>query len=84
MDIVKLFNSYSGIFAIFGYLILFLLYVQIRKAFKKKEVPAAETVDRKRLDVNDEDALAACLAAAIECREEMHENVRILSVRRIG
>ena len=35
------------------------------------------------LNLNDEDAVVASLIASIECRNETHKNVQILSVREI-
>ena len=79
----------SGIIAIFVYLCLFILLSKLRK---KKVVEVEETVSEdkeitrsvKPLDPNDEDALVASLIAAIECRNEYHRNVQIVSVREIG
>ena len=79
----------SGIIAIFVYLCLFILLSKLRK---KKVVEVEETVSEDKeiarsvtpLDPNDEDALIASLIAAIECRNEYHRNVQIVSVREIG
>ena len=79
----------SGIIAIFVYLCLFILLSKLRK---KKVVEVEETVSEDKeittsvtpLDPNDEDALVASLIAAIECRNEYHRNVQIVSVREIG
>ncbi len=81
--------NYTGIIAIFVYLCLFILLTKLRKK-KAVEVeePLSEVKEITRsvtpLDPNDEDALVASLIAAIECRNEYHRNVQIVSVREIG
>jgi len=35
------------------------------------------------LNLDDEDATVACLIASIECRNETHKNVKIVSVREV-
>ncbi|MBQ6653932.1 MAG: OadG family protein [Erysipelotrichaceae bacterium] len=85
MEIV---SRYSGLFAIAGYSLLLWIIMLISRAFKKKrpaEKPAevSRAVSGKPLDESDEDATVACLAAAIECRNECHKNVRIVSVREV-
>ena len=82
---MEILTRYSGITAIFVYgFILFL----ILKFKKKKPVDTVKTVveqvRHERLDLEDEDATIASLIAAIECREQYHKNVQIVSVRRIS
>ena len=82
---MEILTRYSGITAIFVYgFILFL----ILKFKKKKPVDTVKTVveqvKHERLDLEDEDATIASLIAAIECREQYHKNVQIVSVRRIS
>ena len=83
---MELISKYSGIAAIIVYSFILAL---ILKFSKKKEDTAEEAegfVDRdvKPLDPDDEDAVVACLVAAIECRNETKKNVRIVSVREVS
>lgn len=84
--------KYSGIVAIFVYLFLLLIVVGINKLLKKnkkEEVIQEEvkkTISTKEynpLNIDDEDALVACLVASIDCRNEYHKNVKIVSVKEI-
>ncbi len=74
----------TGIIAIIVYLLLLMFIIRISKKLKKKD-EAFETSehDRQELDLSDEDALAACLVAAIDYREETKKNIRIISVREV-
>ena len=83
---MELISRYSGIIAIIVYsLILALILKFSGKKEKKKDIK--ETLIRKKndtpLDPDDEDAMIACLVAAIECRNETKKNVRIVSVREV-
>ena len=79
-------SKYSGIIALLVYGVLLVLWLSLRKKkeIEPEEVKTVNTVKRTPLDLNDEDATVACLVAAIECREECHQNVAIRSVRRIA
>ena len=86
-----LLTKYSGITAIFVYLLLLWLYTKFIVRKKTERTKAAqeirETEDTKKntpLDMNDEDAVVASLVAAIECRNEYQKNVRIISVRKVA
>ena len=86
-----LLTKYSGITAIFVYLLLLWLYTKFIAGKKTERTKAAqeirETEDTKKktpLDMNDEDAVVASLVAAIECRNEYQKNVRIVSVRKVA
>ena len=86
-----LLTKYSGITAIFVYLLLLWLYTKFVARKKSDSAEAAqemrETEDTKKnipLDMNDEDAVVASLVAAIECRNEYQKNVRIVSVRKVA
>lgn len=81
--------KYSGITAMFVY--LFLLWAYMKLVGKKKASATAEKVKTNEsesettpLDMDDEDAVVASLVAAIECRNEYHKNVRIVSVRKVA
>ena len=60
--------------------------------YKKKNPKEEETLEETKevnriaspLDLNDEDATVACLIAAIECRNEYHKNVQVISVKEIN
>ena len=85
---IEIISRYSGLFAIAGYSLLLGIIMLISRAFKKKqpvEKPAevSRAVISRPLDESDDDAVAACLVAAIECRNECHKNVRIVSVREV-
>ena len=79
---MELISNYSGIAAIIVYGILLSVLLGFNKNKKKKIVPEAES-DFAALDISDEEALVACLTAAIDCREQEHQNVRIIGVRRL-
>ena len=84
MDILM---KYSGITAIFVYSAI--LYLILKLSKKKgtdtnKEVTEETRTVSERLDPEDEDATIACLAAAIDCRNQYHKNVEIVGVRRIS
>lgn len=84
-----LLTKYSGITAIIVYLLLLWAYT---KFFAGKKSGKAEKKNRESEDINkvtpldmdDEDAVVASLVAAIECRNEYHKNVRIVSVRKVA
>ena len=81
-------GQYTGIWAILIYSVIlsFILKFSKKKEAGGTEEKEAETVREKTvtpLDPEDEDMVVACLAAAIECRNETHQNVRIVSVREI-
>ena len=84
---MELLSNYSGICAIIVYSIIlaFILKFSGKKEEKETETEIEEETQRTfmPLDLDDEDAMAACLVAAIECRNESHKNVRIVSVREV-
>ena len=79
--------KYTGIIAIFVYLTILIIYMKFFKKNddEKNEPEVIKEVKRnvEPLDPNDEDAMVACLVAAIECRNEYHRNVRIVSVKEV-
>ena len=85
---MELLSNYSGICAIIVYSIILAF---ILKSSRKKEEKETETEIQEEgtqrtitpLDFDDEDAMVACLVAAIECRNESHKNVKIVSVREV-
>ena len=84
---MELLSRYSGISAliIYGIILYIILHFSKRKN-KDKEIKEdkPENIRYEKLDLNDEDAVVACLIAAIDCREQYHKNVEIVNVRRIG
>ena len=76
----EIWNNYSGIIAIIGYLLLLFIFLKLRKRKKTEEV----TEEAQPLDLNDEYKTVAALVAAIECRNEEHRNVRVISVKEVG
>ncbi len=84
---MELISRYSGIFAIIVYSLILWLVLKIAKSRRKNEEDPKEETPVQRsvtpLNLNDEDATVACLVAAIECRNECHKNVRIVSVREV-
>ena len=74
-------------------LLAILIIVAIAVSLYKKKNPKVEEVVEETkefnktaspLDLNDEDATVACLIAAIECRNEYHKNVQVISVKEIN
>ena len=82
---MEIINNYSGIVALIVYGLILVLILSLRKK-KEVEPETVRTINSVRtpLDLKDEDAVVACLVAAIECREECHRNVAIRNVRRIA
>ena len=85
---MELISQYSGIFALIVYSLILALVMKIARKKKNSEEPVKEeetVVERTLtpLNIEDEDALVACLVASIECRNEEHKNVRIVSVREV-
>ena len=76
----EIWNNYSGIIAIIGYLLFLFIFLKLRKRKKTEEV----TEEAQPLDLNDEYKTVAALVAAIECRNEEHRNVRVISVKEVG
>ena len=85
---MELISQYSGIFAIIVYSLILAVVLKIARKKQSSEEPVKEeeaVVERTLtpLNIEDEDALVACLVASIECRNEEHKNVRIVSVREV-
>ena len=76
----ELWDKCSGIMAIIGYLLLLFVFLKL----KKKKKPEQVVEEAEPLDLNDENKTVAALVAAIECRNEEHRNVRIISVKEVG
>ena len=84
---MELISRYSGIFAIFFYLLALILIMKLKpKKEAVVEEEKEETAERivSPLDLDDEDATIAALVAAIECRNEYKKNVQIVSIRKVG
>ena len=91
MDIKAILNGTqtegTGILALIFLAIVLVIYLAINK--NKKDAPEVEEVkeskiDASPLDINDEDAVVASLIASIECRNEYHKNVQVVSVRKVN
>lgn len=82
-------QNYTGLIALVIYIVsvvFFLRYEAMHEEENVEEVESSNTINDIKpmpLDINDEDATVACLIAAIECRNEFHKNVQIVSIRRI-
>ncbi len=83
-----LLTKYSGITAIFVYLFLLWAYMKLVGKKKASETAGVRTYEGANktapLDMNDEDAIVASLVAAIECRNQYHKNVKVVSVRKVA
>ena len=81
--------NYSGLIALVIFLIALVFFLR-HEALSEDEQEVEETVVKEAitpsnpLDVNDEDALVACLIASIECRNETKKNVQVLGVRKVN
>ena len=76
----EIWNKCSGIIAIIAYLLILFVFLKLKK--RKKPEPVIE--EAEPLDLNDENKTVAALVAAIECRNEEHRNVRVISVKEVG
>lgn len=76
----ELWDKCSGIIAIIGYLLTLFVFLKL----KKRKKPEQLTEEPEPLDLNDENKTVAALVAAIECRNEEHRNVRVISVKEVG
>ncbi len=83
MDLLNLIKNYSGIFALLIYLIILIVIMSINKRRNKKSI-TINSKEYKALDLNDENAVVASMIAAIECRNEYHKNVKVVSVREVA
>ena len=75
----------TGLLALLFLAIVLAIYLAINK--NKKQIPEVKEekqVSASPLDVNDEDAVIASLIASIECRNEYHKNVQVISVRKVN
>lgn len=84
MSIQDIWKNYSGIVAIFGYLLVLIIIMSFRKGKDNTVVEDNTVKEDLPLDINDEDATIACLIASIDYRNECHEDIRIKSVRKVG
>ena len=86
---LELIHQYSGIVAIIVYSFILFLILKFRKPEQEEEEetekePSFEPGRLSPLDLNDEDAVVASLIASIECHNETHKDVRVVSVREVG
>ena len=86
---LELIHQYSGIVAIIVYSFILFLILKFRKPEQEEEEepeeePSLEPERLSPLDLNDEDAVVASLIASIECHNETHKDVRVVSVREVG
>ena len=83
---MELLRNYSGICALIVYSLLLMILLKYSKKKEKTETETKEEEVQRTLtplNLDDEDATIASLIAAIECRNEFHKNVRIVSVREV-
>ena len=86
---LELIHQYSGIVAIIVYSFILFLILKFSKPEQEveeepEEEPSFEPERLSPLDLNDEDAVVASLIASIECHNETHKDVRVVSVREVG
>ena len=78
----------SGAILLAILLVITIVYSCYKKKNPKQEEVKEEVVKENKvaspLDLDDEDATVACLIAAIECRNETHKNVQVISVKEIN
>lgn len=81
-----------AIIMVFAILLLIIVLTEIvskvaGKSEEKKEiqntVTNANTIAASPLNINDEDAMVACLIASIDLRNETNKQVQVLSVREV-
>jgi len=62
-----------------------IIYQFEKKYLPKDEQAAIQNVknEAETLDLNDENKTIACLIASIECRNETHKNVKVISVKEV-
>ncbi|MBQ2658771.1 MAG: hypothetical protein IJF87_09415 [Erysipelotrichaceae bacterium] len=76
----EVWDKCSGIIAIIAYLLILFVFLKLKKRKKPEQV----TEEAQPLDLSDENKTVAALVAAIECRNEEHRNVRVISVKEVG
>ena len=76
----ELWDKCSGIIAIIAYLLILFVFLRLKKRKKPQQVKE----EPEPLDLSDENKTVAALVAAIECRNEEHRNVRVISVKEVG
>ena len=76
----EIWNKCSGIIAIIVYLLILFVFLKLKKRKKTEQIME----EPEPLDLNDENKTVATLVAAIECRNEEHRNVRVISVKEVG
>ncbi len=72
-----------GIIIAVTYFIGLAIQNAVKKAPVKAVAPAAATDEWGGLDIDDADAVAAVLVASIDYRNEIHQNVKVVSVKEI-
>jgi len=83
------FTNYSGMIALAIFFVLFVLFIKYESNHMEEDIEEENEIEQQPinqanpLDLNDEDATVACLVAAIECQNETHKNVHIVSVREV-
>ena len=88
MKVFELMKQYSGITALLIYLPLLFAILRLRqihreKAERKKEAEKEQAEKKTPLNTEDEDALVASLVASIDYHEKTHQDVRVVSVRKV-
>ena len=88
MKIFELMKQYSGITALLIYLPLLFAILRLRQINREKAERKTEAVienhnEKMPLDTEDEDAVVASLVASIDYHDVTHQNVRVVSVRKV-
>ena len=89
MKLLELAKTYSGITALLIYLPALVLVLRLRQNIRERrqerwaKAREEKAAEKQRLDLQDEDALVACLVASIDYREEVKKDVRIVSVKEV-
>ena len=82
--------NYSGVIALVIFVVILVIFLKKEAKLlnqeenQEEDKPIIEEVNASPLDLNDEDATVASLIAAIECRNETHKNVQVISVREVN
>ena len=87
MNLLNILNGRGGGAILLAILLIITIVVSLTSKKKTvQEVKETKTYEgvTSPLNTDDEDATVASLIAAIECRNEYHKNVQVISVRKVG
>jgi len=81
-------DKYSGILALVALIIGLIAFLKLSPEMQEddddEQVVQNDAEKALPLDLNDEDATVAALIASIECRNQYHKNVKVVSVRKVA